>query len=161
FQARDDSRDRIEAETRFIRFARGRGIDTVAELLADDETARIALFSFLPGRRPDAEQIDAEAVDQAAAFYRALNRAPLPGHDSLPDASEACFSIADHVSLVGQRLHRLAKLPQADGAAAMTLARDAALPRFEAYGEALRTAAAKVGVDLERKLSREERCISP
>ncbi len=103
FRHPDDPRDRLRSETALLAHAEALGIDAVARVLARDEEARLALFTFIEGRRLAPEEVGAAHVDAAVAFYMALNRQP----GVLPLASEACFSLGEHLACVERRVQRL------------------------------------------------------
>jgi hypothetical protein len=120
-----DSRDRLGAEWRFITYARARGIEAVPEPLAMDRTDHAALYAFRPGRKLEPGEVGDDHVDAALAFIVALNRKPRD-LDGLSPGSEACFSLADHLSTVDRRVGRLAQIdrtaPHGDAAAAFVAA---------------------------------------
>jgi len=103
FRHPDDPRDRLRSETALLAHAEALGIDAVARVLARDEEARLALFTFIDGRRLGQEDIGPEHVNAAVEFYLALNRQP----GDLPVASEACFSLREHLACVERRVERL------------------------------------------------------
>jgi hypothetical protein len=155
----DDRRDRFGAEWALTRFAWRRGLRTLPQPLAADPPSRLALYSLLPGQPLTA--VTEDAVRQAAAFVRALN-ADRAGDEaaSLPFASEACFSVGEHLRLVEARLDRLAGLEGGSGArdVARTFVREQVMP---AARETLGTIRARAGEDAGRLLGLEERIISP
>src|SRR5204863_7738959 len=106
-----DPRDRLGAEYGFVTYARAAGIRAVPAPLGVDAAAGIALYELAPGRPAEPRDVTGETVDRAADFGVALNderwRAAA---GRLPAASEACFSIADHVATVERRVARRAAL---------------------------------------------------
>ena len=108
-----DQRDRLGAEFTFLQYAWGLGLRCIAEPLASLPERRMGLYRFLPGRAFEVSDVDADAVSAAIAFFAALNRGrPY----AMPWASEACFSIDQHVRLVE---HRVARLERAAAGAAL------------------------------------------
>lgn len=103
FAEQQYSRDRLDAEWRFLSYAANRDIASVPRPLARDAETRVALHEFFPGTRPTF--VDEASVDAAIALFRALN-ADRSGAD-LPDAAEACFSVSEHMALIEARLDRL------------------------------------------------------
>lgn len=99
-----DRRDRLGAETAFLRHLEGEGITGVPRVLASDAGANVALFQWVEGNRPF--QVDGALVQQAAAFFAAIN-AHRDHALELPLASEASFSISEALELVERRLQRL------------------------------------------------------
>jgi hypothetical protein len=155
-----DLRDRLGAEQEFLRFAWGHGVRCIPEPLACDRCAGIGLYRFIPGRKLRADEITAAHVDEAAAFFAALNRhRHAPEATLLPNASEACFSLAEHLACVEGRLARLAGIaPETElhrAAAALIATRIA-----PAWGR-VRAAAVAAGKHMDAPLSPDERAISP
>lgn len=106
FRSPADPRDRLGSEFAFCRYARGAGVGSVPAPLACDPTAGLGLFEFVEGVRP--LEATESLIAQAARFVCRLNR---PEHRSaaagLPLASEACFSIEEHLGVVSGRANRL------------------------------------------------------
>lgn len=106
-----DPRDRLTAEWDFLARAWSDGVRAIPQPLAKDGSAQAALYSFVPGRRLETGELEPAHIDAAADFILAINARR---HASLAPASDACFSISDHLNLVERRLLRLAALdPQA------------------------------------------------
>jgi hypothetical protein len=72
-----------------------------------DPANHAGLYSFIAGVRP--KLIDAELLHQAASFVVAINREPRQP-SLLAPASEACFSLEEHLTTVERRVARLGKL---------------------------------------------------
>ena len=105
----DDPRDRLNAEYSFSRVAWDHGIREIPQPLAADRASRIGLYEYVHGRRATSEEIDDDAVEQAVAFFASLNAEKLRASaTALPNASEACFSLAGHLKTVSRRIDRLA-----------------------------------------------------
>jgi hypothetical protein len=81
-------------------------VSAIPRPLASDPATSLGLFELVEGTRPPAATDS--LVCQAAEFVRAINA---PEHRSraagLPLASEACFSVEEHLGLVGGRANRL------------------------------------------------------
>lgn len=99
-----DRRDRLGAETTFLRHLEREGITGVPRVLASDAGANVALFQWVDGNRPS--HVDGALVQQAAAFFATLNAHRQRGSE-LPLASEPSFSITEALDLVEHRLQRL------------------------------------------------------
>ncbi len=104
-----DRRDRLGAEWAFISRLSSLGLTDIPQPLAMVRDPHAALYSFVAGRRPVVSDIGGEAVAQAADFITAANPTPrdLAG---LAPASEACFSLHDHMATVDRRVGRLQQL---------------------------------------------------
>jgi phosphotransferase family enzyme len=106
FRSPADPRDRLGAEFAFCRYAWETGVTALPRPLASDPATGLGLFEFVEGTRP--QRASESLVGQAADFVRAVN---LPEHRSkaasLPLASEACFTVEEHLGVVGGRANRL------------------------------------------------------
>jgi hypothetical protein len=110
FRHPGDSRDRLGTEYGFAEFAWRHGVRALPRPIAASPEASAALFEYIPGA-PVSEVGEAE-VDQALEFVEAINRhRDAAGARALAPASEACFSIPEHVTCVGRRVSRLATMP--------------------------------------------------
>lgn len=154
-----DGRDRLGAEWAFLRCAGERGVDVVPRALAKSDGDHAALYSFIEGQRISG--VTAGHVDQALAFIASLNRQPRAA-DALAPASEACFSLAQHLATVDRRVARLS------GIAANTAQRQQALlikVDLEFIWARARArivdAARSAGLTLDTELSLAETCLSP
>lgn len=108
FRHPDDPRDRLAAEWAFATYAWNKGVPRVPRPLACDAEAGLALFEFLPGRVLRPGEVTHAHVLQAAGFVEHLNADRLPaGAADLGPASEACFSLGEHVERVDVRVARL------------------------------------------------------
>ena len=128
--------------------------------LAKDADEDAALYSFVPGRKLVAGELEARHIDAAADFILAVNARR---HGGLDPASDACFSISDHLQLVERRLLRLATLdPQAPHAAdARRLVFLNLRPTWDAVRDRTVREAFSLGLDLHRSLPEAECCLSP
>jgi hypothetical protein len=111
FHHPDDHRDRLNAEYAFSDLAWRHGLTGLPQPFAKDATARLGLYEFVEGRRLAPEEVDGTAVEAALEFFASANApALLANARDLPVASEACFSLAEHLATVDRRLARLASL---------------------------------------------------
>lgn len=158
-----DTRDRLRAEYTFLEYAHGIGLSCVPKPLACLPDERLALYEFIEGSKLQPDEVSAQRVDEAAEFILALNGAErLRLASMLPDASEACFSIADQIASVRRRVVRLSGIAPitAEDAAALDFAGHIQ-NRFDAVAEGIGTTAALAGMDANTALDAELRCISP
>ncbi len=164
FRSAADGRDRLGAEIAFSRFACGQGLSCLPRPLAWDGAAGLALFEFVEGRPLLPGEIGAPEVDAALDFLAALDAGRgSPEAQALPPASEAGFSLADHLRCVAERLDGLAKLEvrEALDAEAAELAARRLAPAFRRLREGLAKACRAPGCRWDRPLAAAERCISP
>jgi hypothetical protein len=162
FRSQHDPRDRLGAEWGFLTRAWNRGIRNIPQPLAFDDVADAALHQFVGGRRPTQGEVDAAAVDAAADFVLQVNRPPRDA-DQLGDASEACFSLQEHLSTVDRRIDRLATLDsetprrvEAEQFIALRLR-----PAWTRIREGIASKAAFLGIALDVRLFAREVCVSP
>lgn len=107
-----DRRDRLRAEFSFLEHVWCLGLRSVAQPLACDRDAHLALYEYIDGRHVTPEDLDEARVVEAARFFAALNQAHSRSRAcALPVASEACFSVAEHLRMVDARLERFAGVP--------------------------------------------------
>lgn len=102
-----DPRDRLKAEWSFLTYVYGLGVRNVPQPLAAQPAHHAALYSFVAGER--ALEVSEELSRQAAEFVEAINSAP-DQSSALAPASEACFSLGDHLAAVESRIARVQKL---------------------------------------------------
>jgi hypothetical protein len=103
FRHPGDTRDRLGAEWRFLQHANRLAPGRVATPLACDENADAALYEYIDGARYS--HVDAHAVEAAGEFFSLV---AAPGRaGALDPASEACFSITEHLATVERRARRL------------------------------------------------------
>lgn len=109
FRHPGDPRDRLSTEFAFAAFAWQQGVRALPQPLAAWSDISAALYEYVSGV-PVAE-VDEAAVDAALDFVDALNLHRDAGDARrLPNASEACFSIPEHLVCVGGRVSRLSGL---------------------------------------------------
>jgi hypothetical protein len=162
FVSQHDRRDRIGAEWEFLTYAWNRGIRCIPQPLACDRAAGMALYQFIRGRKRTPGEIDAAAVGTAVDFVLEVNRQPRDDR-ALRDASEACFSLQQHLSTVDRRVARLAALdPESHHRAKAEHFVGARLrPTWTRVREGIVDAAAAMGVALDARLQPDEICLSP
>lgn len=157
FQHPDDPRDRLAAEFAFLQFAWDCGLRCVPRPLACDPRRKLGLYEFVEGRPLQAEEIGRAEVQQAIDFFRELNRHKRqPAARELHNASEACFTLAEHLACVERRIERLREADAAGEFVASELA-----PAWVRTREQVVARAAAAGVPLEAPLSADDRCLSP
>ena len=155
-----DPRDRLGAEQAFLQYAWAHGVRALPQPVACDRGAGIGICEFISGTKLAPGEVTAAHVDEAAAFFAAVNRhRHEPDAARLPIASEACFSLADHLGCVDRRLARLDAIePESDlhrKAAAVVAAR--LVPAWKL----VRAAVAASSLPLDAPLAALERVISP
>lgn len=161
FSHPSDPRDRLGTEYAFLAYAEAAGVPNVPRPVAMNPARNLAIYERVPGRRPSPGEVSSNDVDQAAQFFLALNR---PKHvelaRSLPVASEAAFTVTDHLQRVDARITRLDTIPTDTPV-------DADAARF---GRELRSAWTAIVASVTRSIAKRrespgddvvQRCISP
>ena len=160
FSSPRDTRDRLGAEWNFISHAWSRGIRTVPEPIVCDAAERAGLYGFVQGRKLSGGEVTQAYVDAAVDFVLAVNERPRP---ALAAASEACFSLAEHIATVERRVTRLTTLdagaPHADEARLMVQTR--LLPAWNTVKARLVADAAAARLATDHVLAPDECCLSP
>src|SRR5271157_2022045 len=164
FHHTDDPRDRLAAEFSFSRFAWDHGLRCLPQPLNRDDRNHLGLYEFIHGRPLNAEEVGPNAVDQAVAFFVGLNRYKLdPTARRMPNASEACFTLAGHLACVE---HRVARLVQGNGDSpldreAAVWIRDKLHPAWQRVRSRVARQAVAYGLALDAPIAAEDRCLSP
>ena len=122
FRHRDDTRDRLKREFNFLEYTWSCGIRNVPQPLYADYQRQLGVYEFVLGRGLVLDEIQPQHIEAAVEFYRWINdRKDGPQARKLASASEACFSVAEHLEGVERRVQRLSKIKvvsKNDGAAA-------------------------------------------
>jgi hypothetical protein len=165
FRHDGDLRDRLSSEFEFARYAAVCAPELVAKAIHTEPASGFSIFQFLSGQPVRAGEVGADEVHAAARFFAALNgKNRLLDAAHLPTASEACFSITEHLSLVRRRIDNLleafTQTPAGDATDAAAFVSN--LSRYWKMLEASVVAASQadaIAVDLP--LPPEDRCLSP
>ena len=162
FRHAGDPRDRLAAEFSFAKFAWSKGVRRLPEPIASDPADGIALYGFVEGRRLGPADATPERVREAAGFFAELNQ-----HRSqakkLPTASEACFSIAEHLELIGGRVERLRGLDPEEpaGKEALAFVKEELTQAWEEARRIALAGAHGLGLGEGEPLCENDRCVSP
>lgn len=105
-----DTRNRLGAEYAFLSYAWAIGLNCVPKPIYCNPGKNMGLYEFVKGRKLVPSEMTRQHVMEAADFIRELN-ARLDRGQTLPVASEACFSIEQHFSLIDSRIQRLHGMP--------------------------------------------------
>ena len=163
FRDATDPRDRLTAEWSFARFARDHDIAATPRPLAKDEQHGLAAYEHIPGRALKPGEPGVAHMTAAADFIAALAACRrTEAARALPDASEACFSLADHCACVDRRIARLSALTPTDDAdaAAQRWIGNTLLPAWQVARRELESTA-RCLPSWADPLHQEQRVISP
>jgi hypothetical protein len=109
FQNPQDSRNRLHTEFEFLKIASERAPGLVPKVYSKSDEKYAALYEFILGNTIEADaEITENFVHQAARFIAKLNSCTeLVAPAYLSPASEACFSIEQHIQTIDERLNEL------------------------------------------------------
>jgi len=163
FRSPYDQRDRLHAEWSFVNYAYTTGLRCVPRPIASEVNAQIALYEQVDGRKLKAREIGEHNVLAAADFLYALNEPTRRAKaGSLPRASEAGFSIAEHFALID---HRVGRLLDADDKADYDGEASGLIGELNAYWQELKASvvrqAQETSLPFAEALPAELRCVSP
>ena len=151
----NDQRDRMGHEWDFLSYLHGIGSDGAARAIVAERESRFALIEFIEGVTPKLAEIGEREIEAAADFFAEMNggRFSEAGR-ALPLASEACFSLEEHVATTARRIRRLDQIAPDDEA--HRFVSDTLLPLWDR----VRARIVETG-GLEKKIEPAERCLSP
>jgi len=159
-----DPRDRLGVEYRFSQFAVAHGVDMVPRPLWSDVVRGAAGYAFVGGSTLTPGALRVSHVQEALDFWADLNRhRSAADATALPVASEACFSVVDHLACVSRRIERLTQLTVQDDAdgAGEAFVRDRLAPAWaESQARAL-IAARYLPIPPAVAIPASFRCLSP
>lgn len=164
FQHAEDHRDRLGSEYAFYEYAKSSSITAVAESVCKDETFDLAVYSLIEGRRISPDNVTSNHVEQAIEFIRALNDHRTSSFSEfLPVASEASFSLREHIDSISARTKRLdAILPDtAHHRDAREFAQFVIAPALTTTVTSLQKWATAENVDISAPMAASQRCVSP
>ena len=163
FHHPQDPRDRLGQEFAFLNHLSRARCQFSARPLASDPVKHVGLMEFLEGVRPRLAEVDESHIDQAICFFFEANHGlDHPETLQLPPASEACFTIAEHIARTQTRVERLNHIhleDEVDAAAADFVRRELA----PTWTEVRRVVEAEWRSDEARNatLPQCQRCLSP
>ena len=99
-----DGQDRMDREWSFLSRLKCAGLPCVPYPVFCDNSGRIAVFSFLSGKKLSASSISLANIINASSFIGKVARVDA---DGLPDAKDAHFSLEAHVRSVEGRVSAL------------------------------------------------------
>lgn len=164
YRSPNDPRDRFGAEKRFYAWIEHQQIRRAPKAIGWDETHHLGLLSFVEGKKLNAGQITRGILDQALDFVAELNQRP--DHElarAIGPASEACFSLEEHIRCVQRRIDRLLNSPPILGIdqEAAGFVRTSLEPAWQRIRDRIASAAAAHNIPLDESLPATARCLSP
>jgi Phosphotransferase enzyme family len=163
FHHPEDPRDRLGQEFGFLKHLSRTECQFSARPLASDRANHVGLMEFIEGVRPQVAEVDEKHIDQAIRFFFEANRElDHPATLQLPPASEACFTIAEHIARTQTRVERLSQILLEDevDAAAADFVRRELVPTWTRVRRIVETEWRSEEAR-NATLSQGERCLSP
>ncbi|MGA1823326.1 MAG: phosphotransferase family protein [bacterium] len=164
FQDPDDSRDRLSTEFFFTSFLWQEGCRVVPEPFIFDDSHFLALYEFIEGGKVAPHGVNRNYYNQALAFFLYLNGLKeKEAAQALPTASEACFSINEHILCVDRRMKRLQEITGDDDitSEAMHFIQRELSPAWVSIKNACIKEAEASGLNPDHCIVPEDRCLSP
>jgi Ser/Thr protein kinase RdoA (MazF antagonist) len=157
-----DDRDRLAHEWACLVYAWRRGVGMAPAPLAKDEARRAALYSHARGRILSAAEVGPRHMDAALDFILALNARPRQ-FEGIRSASDACFSLDDHIAATERRIARLQDLDETAPAreAAAALVREAVGPVWAKVRAEVEAGARRLGLDPSSPVQGQAMIFSP
>jgi thiamine kinase-like enzyme len=154
-----DGRNRLKSEYEFLDIAYAATPNSVPKTYAKDFEKQIALYEYIPGRKINNPlELRQEFIELSAHFIASIND-KLLNKKFIGNASEACFSIQQHINHVEIRLQKLLNHSIADLRLSSTL--------FEIKKEFLKVKnkilkkASLKKIDIKKTISEDQIIISP
>jgi hypothetical protein len=163
FRQENDKRDRLHSEFAFLTYAYQAAVGKTPCAYVKDENAGLALYEFIQGEPIKAGEVTKQDVLQAAEFFCALNNSDMKNKAlSLPYASEACFSIQEHLDLVNTRIVNLSQINAeiAEDQQAQEFIQELS-NRWRDIVKGVIDGAAKYKLSVDTPLTQQNRCLSP
>jgi thiamine kinase-like enzyme len=164
FQHPEDRRDRLGAEYAFCAFAWENGLRSLPRPLARDTSNRLGLYEYIEGRKLLPEEVDEHAIRQALTFFGQVNQhRRQPAGQHLPTASEAFFTVGDHLQCIEHRLVVLREIERSSeiNCAAADFVQRQFAPAWERVRKWVEEHARGLGIHLEVEIPAADRCLSP
>lgn len=162
FTSPEDPRDRLKNEFQFLGYAYSTASTWVAKPIAFSEVDRLAVYECLVGNSISADEVTIEHVSESARFFAAINdRDNIAKAQHLGLASEACFSISQHVDVVDTRLVKVEDSINATTDIGAKRVIKQISKEWQAERASIQQKLAKFGNQLNDSLPENDRCLSP
>ena len=158
FRDVQDNRDRLKAEFAFCEFVQSCSIKSIALPIASEPNLGLGIYEFIEGVNCSNLHVSHKHTLEAANFINTINTHKTYSlAQKLPNASEACFTLFDHLHCVSRRVNRLARISANS---------TSNLEAIEFSKKRLATSICKINrvfskSDLPRKVAKEEKSLSP
>jgi hypothetical protein len=157
FSHPSDKRNRLTTEFSFLSYALDIGLECVPKPVHCDHKKNIGLYEFIEGRKLEPLELTQKHIIEAANFIKRLNSRS-DRVQTLPVASEGCFSVEQHFLIVENRLNRLRALSaKSDLECQMN---SFVIELENAWGKIKDDVSIKIS-SISEELSDDDRCVSP
>lgn len=164
FESINDNRDRFQTEVSFFEYTKLCAPDYIPKIYAIDKINRIIIFENILGNNLNSDNLNSKLILSAASFFSLLNKPEIKYNygGALKNASEACFTIRDHLNLIEKRIVNLEKIKKEEHEdvelfKTITLIRDL----YENITDQIITFSNFHNIDLNKELDTTERVLSP
>lgn len=108
FTDKADPRNRLKTEYEFLSFLWRNGIFKVPKPIAFSVTDNLGLYQYIKGRPVTCEDVTGERIEELISLLCEINQLrSIPDSAYLPIASDACFSVSEHLDHIEKRVRRL------------------------------------------------------
>jgi hypothetical protein len=162
FYSVNDQRDRLNSEYSFADFAWASGCRRIAKPVFRSNRLRSALYEYVPGVIVNSRAINDRDIRQAIDFVIEINAQKENAPTDFPIASEAGFSVTEHLQNTERRIMRLSEI-SGDTAPEVSVqehVRDIILPLWDKVVAAIRRVL-KQDPPVAHVLNPQERWLSP
>lgn len=154
-----DKRDRLGTEFNSLQFLWKKGVRAIPQPLFADAKNQFAVYSFVPGQWVNPSEVTPGLLSEIVNFLLNLQKLIYAEEaNSLPKASEACFSISEYLENVEVRLQRLVKAPDER---LSDFLYTALLPTWEDIKAYVLAMVSPLNLEMNHSLSLAERTLSP
>lgn len=163
FESQYDSRDRLGHEWALLDYLWAFGCRYAARPILADRESYVTLMEFISGERITLGEVTANHIDHAIRFFEDLNRYRFETlGKNLPKASEACFSVPEHLSVAQSRVDRLTQIHSISDIdrEAETFVQVELIPLWREIRDRIEDAIRRSEISGD-PLPKEEQCISP
>jgi hypothetical protein len=161
FRQHSDHRDRLATEYKFLSYAQDVAPNYVPKAYSKNDEEGLALYEFITAS-PITMITDYE-VAEARCFFQQLNQFPKKNAAiHLSNASEACFSIQDHLNLISKRINILQSIkPEIEEDNSAKYFIEEMIEKWKSMLDQANELAIFYGIDVGDALEFKDRCISP
>lgn len=153
FRSPTDTRDRLRTEFTFLSFLWQKGLRQIPMPLHQDPAEALGLYSFIEGSK--IQEVTSDHVKQTIRFYQEINKHKDDATHLAP-ASEACFTINDHLALLEKRLEKARRIKDQD---VQRFLLEKVIPKWQEVRQGVIKTAGSF--DCSLPLPPGERCLSP